>query len=441
MNNSIGLKHNFTSLIKFAMPTMLMMLLLSLYTIVDGIFVARFVGTNAVSAINIIMPVVSVISGIGIMFATGGSAVVARLLGQGENKKAMGIFTFIVISACIIGVVVMIGGVIFINQLITLLGTTQVLRSYCYDYGVYILLFAPIAILKMLFDCFFVTAGKPNVGLICSIIGGITNVVFDYLFIVPMGMGIKGAAIATGLGQLFPCIIGIYFFINKNNGLYFTKPEFDIKLLIFSALNGSSEMVTNLSMGVTTYLFNMAMIKYIGEDGVASISIICYIQFLMMSLYLGFTSGVAPVISYNYGKGDKKQLTKTIRYCCIDIAVVSVITYIAILFSGAFLIGIFVPTGSNVYDISYHGLKLFAVSFIFVGANIFASGMFTAFSNGAVSAFLSILKNLLFVIAAIAILPIFWGIDGIWFSIPAAEILSFILSAVFFILYRKKYGY
>lgn len=440
-SNEIAKEFTLKTLIKFALPTVSMMLLLALYTVVDGIFVTRFVGTNAVSAVNIIWPAVNLIMGIGVMLATGGNAIVARKLGEGKTAEALSNFTLLVLVGLVTGVVIAAVGIIFLKPIALALGATDILLEGACIYGFYWILFAPFTILKSIFEYFFVTAGKPKLGLLSSILGGITNIVLDYVLVVIFSYGIAGAAIASVLSQVFPCILGVIFYSKKINPIHFKKPSADWRMLLNSCTNGSSEMITNVSNGITTFLFNIALLRFVGEDGVAAICIILYADMIMVGLYLGFTSGVAPVISYNYGSNNKAQTKRLITYCLTLVCTVSIAAFILIEAIAPWLIEIFVDPGTHVYDISLTGLYIFALGFILKGFNTFASGMFTAFSNGKVSALLSFTKNLLLIVIGIAILPKFFGINGIWMTIPFAETITGIMSFIFIYAYRKKYGY
>ena len=439
--NALAREFCFFSLLRFAVPTIVMMLVLSFYTVVDGIFVSRFVGSNALSAVNIAMPLVNIVSGIGVMFATGGSAIVAKEMGENQEDRARGHFTLIVISSIVVGILFALVGFLFTGPIVRALGATELLYEDCYIYSYICLLFAPANIVKCLFDYFMVTAGKPQIGLANSVLGGVINIVLDYVFIVPMGMGVAGAAIATGLGQLLPAIVGILYFVFGTNILHFQKPTFEGKMLAHCCVNGASEMVTNLSMGITTFLFNMAMLHYLGENGVAAITIVLYAQFLMVSIFLGFTSGVAPVISFHYGAQNWEQERRIIRYCYTFLIACSIITLALSILFAPFLMGIFSPEGTEVYDLALHGFYLFVGSFLPVGINIFASGMFTAFSNGLISGLLSLLRTLVFVVLGIVLLPSFLGLDGVWLTIPAAELGAIIFSLFFTWKYRNRYGY
>ena len=407
-----------------------MMMFFALYTIVDGIFISRFVGANALSATNIIYPVINIVQGLSIMLATGGSAIIAKLMGEEKNKEAKEGFTFLIVTLVLLGVIMAILCIIFIKPIIYTLGSTEILYDYCRDYLLIMIIFAPITMLKMFFDYFLVTAGNPKLGLMSSVLGGITNIVLDYILIVPLNMGIKGAALATCIGYTLPCIIRIVYFTNKKQTIHFVKPKANFKLILNSSLNGFSEMITQISAAVTTYLYNIAMLIFLGENGVAAITIVLYSQILLVSAYLGFTSGVAPRISYNYGRRDKEQLHKIVKYSFLFIAILSVVSFTLARVLSSGLVEIFSGVGSELYYITLQGFNLFSITFLICGANIFTSGMFTAFSNGKVSAIVSVLRTLVFFLIAIAILPRFFNSDGVWLVVPCAEILILIVSII-----------
>lgn len=431
MNPAIGREFHFASLIRFALPTIIMMIFMSLYTIVDGIFISRFVGTDALSATNIVYPMINIVLAVAIMLATGGSAVVARKMGEGKTKSAKQSFTFIVISGTAAGAVIGLLGIVFLEPICLFLGASAALMEYCKSYLFVLLLFAPAAVLQILFQSFFVTAGRPMLGLLLTVIAGVGNAVFDYLFIVPLGMGVAGAALATAMGYLLPSAVGLIYFSVSKNALHFCRPKLDWRMLAGSCLNGSSEMVTNLSTGIITFLFNILMMRYLGENGVAAITIVIYAQFLLTALYMGFSMGVAPVISFNYGSGNTVQLQRIFRICMIFIALSSVAMYGASLLLSEYLVAIFAPVGSAVYEVASHGFWLFSLSFLFAGINIFASGMFTALSNGKVSALISFMRTFAFILVGLLLLPRFLDVDGIWLAVPFAEILTMGISVVY----------
>lgn len=441
MNQNLEKAFNRRELGKFVLPTVMMMMFMSLYTIVDGIFVSRLIGPSALSAINITLPVTNLIYGIAIMFATGASAVVAKNLGEGYIEKARARFSFVICIVTLIGGFLGLVGLVFLEPINRMLGASQVIMGYANAYLKVLLVFVPIMMVKALLDYFIVVAGRPNLGFGLGIIGGLTNMILDYVFIGPLQMGIAGAALATGIGQLIPTIIGILFFINKKQTLHFTRPEWDFKMLKLSMLNGSSEMVTNLASGVTTFLFNMSMMKYLGEEGVAAITVVLYAQFLLTAGYLGFTLGVAPIISFKYGNGDQEQLKAVIKYCYEFVTIASVCILILSYLIAPQVVGAFVDEGTVVYDIALNGFSLFAISFLFTGINIFASGMFTAFSNGKVSAIISFLRTFVFVVVLIMILPLVLEVNGIWLAIPIAEIMTLGIVVYYVRKYRNIYHY
>lgn len=440
MDNSISKNFNFISLIKFSLPTIIMMMFTSLYTIVDGIFVSRLVNTDALSAVNITYPFTSLIVAIAIMFASGGSAIVATLLGEGNTKKALQSFTLIVTSAFIISSIVSLLGLIFINPLIQFLGAEGNITAYAKDYLKILLFFAPFSVLQMVFQNFYITAGRPHLGLAISIIAGLSNAALDYLFMGPLNMGIAGAAYATVSGYLIAGLFGLWFFNRKKSNVHFKKFKIDWTVLKETCFNGSSEMVTNLSTSVTTLLFNILMMRHLGSDGVASIAIVLYAQFLMVSLFIGFSMGVAPVISYNYGSENHDHLRKIFKINQKFIIFTSIAIFIAAQLLNAPIASIFTAKGTNVYALTVHGFYLFSFSFLFAGINIYTSALFTALSNGKISATISFARTFIFILLGIILLPKVLDIDGIWLAVPFAELLTFAMS-VYFLKKLKKIVY
>lgn len=440
--NTLGHKITPGFLIRFTLPTVIMMVFNSFYTMVDGGFVSNFVGTGALSAVNIVYPVINLVFAVGIMLATGGSAVVAKLLGEGKDEEARQGFSMITVCGLVAGLVIGLAGVLFTGPIVRGLGANDAIFGYCYDYAFYLSFFVPCGVLQILFQYLFVTAGNPGLGLATTVVGGLSNILFDYVFIVPLQMGIKGAAVATGIGYTIPAVAGLlYFALSRKKQLRFAKPVFRLKVLWKTCGNGSSEMVSNLSLAVTTFLFNIMMMRYLQEDGVAAITIVLYAQFLFTAVFFGYTSGVAPLFSYNYGAGEKKKLHVLMRMSLIFVAVCSLLALVMSLLGGKLVVSLFARPGTRVFDIAVNGLNLFAVGFLFMGFNIFASGLFTSLSNGKVSAILSFLRTFVFILLAIAILPALWQVNGIWLSIPAAEFLAVIVAGWYLIRLQKQYGY
>lgn len=427
MQTSIGKKFTPITLLQFALPSMIMMIFMSLYTIVDGIFVSRLVGSGAMSAVNMVYPVASIMMAAGIMLATGGSAIVAKEMGGGEAENAREDFTFLVVTGLVIAVIFLVAGSVFAEPFSYLLGANENLIGYCTEYLKIIMYFAPAGMLQMLFQAFFVTAGKPNLGLAVIVLAGITNAVLDYVFMGPMAMGIAGAAVATGLGQSIPAVVGMIYFLFGKGELHFTKFRPDWKKLLLASTNGASEMVTNISNAVITYLFNIILMKMAGEDGVAAISIILYAQFLFNSLYMGFAMGTAPVVSFNYGAGKKEELKKVTKICRNFVLLSSaVVTVLSFLFCDT-VTAVFVDRGTRVFEMTAAGYMIFSISYLFSGYNIYTSSWFTAISDGKTSAIVSFTRTFGCIVVALLTLPRLFGLNGVWLAIPVAEFVTVIL--------------
>ena len=441
MNNPLDREFGFWSLFRFSLPTIVMMVFMSLYTIVDGIFISRFVGSNALSAVNIVFPLISVTIGLGVMLATGGSAIAARKMGEGEEEAACRDFTFLTLVGVGVGFLFSLLGLFFSAPLSRLLGSSDLLLADCVDYLRIMLLFAPASILQLLFQCFFVTAGRPNLGLGLTVASGVANAVLDYVFIVPLDLGVAGAALATASGYLVTAGAGLFFFSVKKTGLRFRPARWDGRTLLQACGNGSSEMVTNLSNAVVTFLFNLLMLRFLGEDGVAAITIVLYAQFLLTALYMGFSMGVAPIVSFNHGAGNELRLRRTFRHCLAFLAFSSVLVFGTAMALSSFLVGIFSPPGTGVYDLALAGFRLFAPSYLFAGLNIFASSFFTALSDGLTSAIVSFARTFGFLLVGLLLLPMFLAVDGVWLAVPFAEALCCLLSAWFLVSKRKRYRY
>ena len=441
MDNKISREFHFGSLLRFSLPTIAMMLMMSLYSMVDGIFVSQFVGTNAFSSINIIIPVTFAVLGVGIMLGTGGSAVIARKLGEKKEKEARQDFSLLMLFGVVLSVVLALLGLLFRDPLIRILGANDTLMADCRVYFTILAAGFPAYMLQIMFQSYFVTAGRPHLGLWATVGAGLLNAVLDYLFNVPLGMGVAGAALATVAGYCVPAVIGLNFFFRRKGNLYFVRPVRNRGTLLRSCANGSSEMVTNIASSVISILFNLIMIRSYGADGVAAINIVLYGQFLLTAIFLGFSGGVAPVVSYNYGAQNRVQLKRVVRICLIVILGCSVMTLGAALLFAPGLVGIFAGRDTSVYPIALHGFYLFSLSYLFCGLNIYASSLFTALSNGKVSALISFLRTFGFILPVLLALPVFAGADGVWLAVPIAEALCVALSVICLLKGRKRYGY
>ncbi len=430
-------KWSAASLLRFAFPTIVMMVFMGLYTIVDTIFVVRFVSTDALSAINIVCPVINLTVGLGTMIAAGGSAVVSRKMGAGLEQEAKEDFTLLVLAAAGIGAAILICGTLWLNPILLALGASERLLPFCRDYLGLLLLFLPANVIQTVYANLFVTAGKPGLGFGLSVLAGLANILLDYVFIVLGGMEIRGAALGTGLGYLIPAAAGTVFFFRNRGALFFVKPRWRGALLTESCLNGSSEMVGQLAAALTTFLFNLTMMERLGEDGVAAVTIMIYSQFLLNTLFIGFSMGVAPVIGFHYGSGNRKQQRKILSICIRFLAAASLLIFALSISGGSLVVRMFTPDASRVYEIAAAGFPVFSVSFLFCGFNIFISALFTALSNGKISAVLSFLRTFGLLCGGILLLPRLFGITGVWMAVPMAEGIMFFVSLGCLIYYRE----
>lgn len=431
MSKSIGRKFTPLSLLAFSFPSIIMMVFMSMYTIVDGIFISRYLGSSALSSANIVYPLVNVLEAVGIMLATGGSAVVAKKMGEGKQKEARDHFSFFTVVGLAACILFMVAGCVFTTQFSYLLGSDDKLLENCNRYLRTIMYFAPAAMLQMLFQTFLVTAGKPGLGLTATICGGVTNAVLDYVFLGVCHMDISGAALATGIGQMIVAFVGLGYFFFVKGELYFSPFHADWKNLLRACINGSSEMVSNISIAVVTYLYNIIMMRLIGENGVAAITIILYAQFLFNSLYLGFSMGVAPVISYKYGAKSERELKQITKISKCFVLLSSVVITVLSFFLADAVTGIFVKPQEETFALASKGLSIIAISFLVSGYNIFSSSYFTALSDGKTSAVISFSRTFLFQVVLLLTLPGVLGVNGVWLSMPLAELLSFVLCVYF----------
>ena len=427
---------------KFSLPTIIVMLFSTLYGMVDGAFVSRLIGTDALSAVNIVMPLTTVATSVGMMFATGGSAISAKQLGEGKIKEARQVFSLMTLAACLTGILLTVLGLLFMNPLLSLLGATDSIYAYCRDYALYILLFLPSSVTSMVFQIYFITAGRTSLGMAVNVASGIANIILDYVFIRLLGLGVAGSAIATSLGFAITTGAGVlYFALNKKNVLSFTKPKWDKHILASGCKNGASEMVSNLSQSITLVLYNNIIIRLAGVDGVAAITILLYVMQLILAVFIGYATGIAPLFSYNYGRDRTDRLKQLHKTSLIFISAFSVIVVaLGQLFAGR-LVLFFAGSNQNVYDLAVHGFRLFGFAFLFSGISIYGSAMFTALSNGKVSAILSLLRTFVFIVIAAIALPMILGLDGVWLSFTVAECLGMLVTAYYFHKMKAKYHY
>lgn len=433
---------SYSKLIKFTLPTIAMMIFTSIYGVVDGVFVSNCVGSDAFAAVNLIMPIIMILGSVGFMIGTGGSAIVSKTLGEGKKEKANEYFSMLVYLCVVSGVILSVIGIIFTGPIAVLLGAKGSIAKDCVTYGRTVFSMLTGLFLQNAFQSFLVVAEKPKLGLFVTVLAGFTNMFLDFLFVYVLRFGVFGAALATGISQFVGSVIPIiYFASGKNNVLKLTKCRFNKDIIIKTCINGSSEMVTNMSMSLVNILYNMQLMKYIGTNGVVAYGIIMYVGFIFVGTYMGYAVGSAPVISYHYGAGNKDELKNLFKRSLTIIIVSSVVmTLIAEIIAG-YLAGIFVSYDNNLLELTTEAIRIYAVSYLISGINIFASSFFTALNNGVVSAVISFMRMFVFQIVMILLLPVVLGISGIWTAVIAAEVLSVVISVMFLVKNRKKYSY
>lgn len=419
-----------------------MMIFTSIYGIVDGVFVSNCVGSDAFAAVNLIMPVIMILGSTGFMVGTGGSAIVSKTLGEKKLEKASEYFSMLIYLCIVSGVILSAIGIIFIKPLAGLLGATGDIANNCIIYGRTVFFMMTGLFLQNAFQSFLVVAEKPKLGLAVTLLAGFTNMFLDFLFVYVLRLGVFGAAVATGISQFVGAIIPvIYFASGRNNILHLKKCRFNKDIIIKTFINGSSEMVTNMSMSLVNMLYNMQLMKYIGTNGVVAYGIIMYTGFIFSGTYIGYSLGSAPVISYHYGAGNKKELKSLFKHSIILLVISSVIMTLLAEVLAKYLAEIFVSYDKQLLELTTTAIRIYSVSYLISELNIFASSFFTALNNGFVSAVISFLRMFLFQIIMILLLPVIIGINGIWIAVTAAESLALVVSVIFVIINRKKYGY
>ncbi len=429
------------NVLKFAIPTIIMTVFMSFYTMVDGLFVSNLIGTDALSAINLTAPVISIVTAVSTMLATGGSAVIMKKVGEKKTREANEDFTFLIIVNIIVGLMMSCFGYLIMDSLFESMDLSEKVFGYCHTYLSRYLIFTVPILLMNNFTLYMIAAGKSALSMICSVAGGVLNMILDYVFISVLDMGIAGAAVATGSGYSVTAAVGFLIFSKETSLLHFVKPKCRKSTLKNAATNGSSEMATALVTGIVTMMFNYTMLKYVGENGVAAITIIMYVLMFATSLYTGYSYGVAPMISFYYGEQNNIKLKKLIRLSLKIIGIVAVTaTVLSVILTKPF-VSVFSRPGNEVYDLAVTGNRICSAALIFIGFNVFASGMFTALSNGLISAVLAFSRSFVFMVIAMLVLPALLGVNGVWLANPVAEFSAICLSAFMFIKYRKKYNY
>lgn len=441
----IQLSDHFTlgRLYRFCLPSIIMMVFTSIYGVVDGYFVSNYVGKTPFAAVNLIMPFLMILGGVGFMIGTGGSALVAKHLGEKDENQARRVFSMMMILTLILGVSISVLGIIFAEKVALLLGADSEMLEYSVIYARTCLIFNTMFMFQNVFQSFLVTAERPKLGLVVIVAAGCTNMLLDFLFIAVFQLGVVGAALATGLSQTVGGLLPLIFFLRKNNGskLHMVRTRLELRPVLQACSNGASELMTNISSSVVSMLYNHQLLTLAGENGVSAYGVLMYVSFIFAAVYIGYSIGTAPIVGYNYGAQNHAELrnirVKSMRSMLIGgVIMVSLAELLA-----PVLAGIFVGYDKELFDMTVHAFRLFSFTFLLSGFNIWCSSFFTALNNGAISAAVSFLRTLVFQLAAVLILPIFFKLDGVWFSVAFAEVCAFIISVIFLIAKREKYNY
>lgn len=440
----IQISEHFTykKLLRYALPTIIMMVFSSIYGVVDGFFVSNFANKTAFAAVNFIMPALMILGCFGFMFGTGASALIGKTMGEGDDKKANEIFSMVVVVSLILSAVLTALGIALMPAIATLLGADGQLHADCVLYGRIFVAGLPFYILQYEFQCLFPTAGKPHMGLWVTVAAGVTNMVLDALFVAVFRWGVAGAAVASAIGQAVGGGIPLVYFLCRNgSSLRLGKFRFDFKALWKTCGNGSSEFMSNVAFSLVGMLYNAQLMKYAGENGIAAYGVLMYVSMIFNAIFIGYSVGTAPIVSYHYGADNKPELKGLLKKSVIITSVVAVF----MLASGELLAyplsRIFVGYDAELLEMTGHAFRIYSLAFLLCGFSIYGSSFFTALGNGLISALIAFLRTLLFQVAAVIILPILWELDGIWWSIVVAEVMSVIMTSAFLLFNRKKYGY
>lgn len=442
MNIQLSDHFTYRRLIRFVIPSVAMMILTSIYGVVDGLFVSNFVGKTPFAAVNLVIPFTMILGAFGFMLGTGGTALVAKTLGEGRQEEANRIFSMLIYFALGLGVLLTIFGIAVLKGIVIKMGADDAMLRHCMIYGRIVLLGIPFYMLQNMFQNFLIAAEKPQLGLIVTIAAGVTNMVLDALFIAVLGWGVAGAAAATALGQCVGGLVPFVYFARKNSSkLSLVKTRLMGGALFHACTNGSSELVSNVSMSLVGMLYNLQLMKFAGENGVAAYGVIMYVNFIFIAIFLGYAYGSAPIVAFNYGARRTEELQNVLKKSLKLILGTGISLFlIATVFAGV-LSGLFVGYDAQLYAMTVRGLRFYAVSFLLSGFNIFGSSFFTALNNGMVSAAISFLRTVVFEVAAVLILPLFFGLDGVWCAITVAELASILITIGAFSALRKRYQY
>lgn len=442
MNIQLSDHFTYRRLIRFVIPSVAMMILTSIYGVVDGLFVSNFVGKTPFAAVNLVIPFTMILGAFGFMLGTGGTALVAKTLGEGRQEEANRIFSMLIYFALGLGVLLTIFDIAVLKRIVIKMGADDAMLRHCMIYGRIVLLGIPFYMLQNMFQNFLIAAEKPQLGLIVTIAAGVTNMVLDALFIAVLGWGVAGAAAATALGQCVGGLVPFVYFARKNSSkLSLVKTRLMGGALFHACTNGSSELVSNVSMSLVGMLYNLQLMKFAGENGVAAYGVIMYVNFIFIAIFLGYAYGSAPIVAFNYGARRTEELQNVLKKSLKLILGTGISLFlIATVFAGV-LSGLFVGYDAELYRLTVRGFHLYAISFLLCGFNIYGSSFFTALNNGVVSAAISFLRTVVFEVAAVLILPLFFGLDGVWCAITVAELASILITIGAFSALRRRYQY
>lgn len=444
MKKNIQLSDHFTynKLLRFTLPSIVMMVFTSIYGVVDGFFVSNFAGKTAFASLNLIFPFIMILGGMGFMIGTGGTALVSLMLGTGDREKANRYFSMMVYLTILLGIILSVVGILFTRPMASFLGATPEMMEDCVVYGRIVFFFIAAFMLQNVFQSFLIAAERPKLGLAATISAGVTNMLLDALFVGAFRWGVAGAALATGISQCVGGVLPLLYFIRPNTSLLrLTRTRLEIKPILQACANGSSELMSNISSSVVSMIYNFQLLRYVGENGVSAYGVLMYVQFIFIAIYIGYAIGAAPIISYHYGAGNYEELKNMLKKSVLLITGTSIVLTAAAFLLAAPLSNIFVGYDAELFALTCHAFRLFAFSFLLAGFNIFISSFFTALNNGAISAAISFMRTLIFQTAAVLILPLFFDVDGIWWAITVAEVFACVLSAAFLFAKRGKYHY
>ncbi len=442
MKISISEHFTYRKLLRFVFPSIIMMIFTSIYGVVDGLFVSNFVGKTSFTAINLIFPLLMILGALGFMIGTGGTAIVAKTMGEGQDRKANEYFSMLVYLTAVGGILLTVLGLIFLRPAALLLGAEGEILDCCILYGRVNLIALPFFMLQNIFQSFFITAEKPKLGLAVTVAAGVTNMVLDALFVAVFRWGLFGAALATALSQFVGGALPVLYFASKNSSrLRLGRASFNGGVFLKTCTNGSSELMSNISASVVTMLYNFQLMNFAGDDGVAAYGVIMYVGFIFAAIFIGFSIGSAPIISYHFGAGNNSELRNMLRKSLVLVSFTGIVMAVTAIAAAGLLSSIFVGYDQALFDITVRGFTIYAFSYLICGFNIFGSSFFTALNDGLTSAVISFLRTLIFQTSCVIILPIIFKLDGIWFSVIAAELLAFAVTITFLLFKRKKYNY